>query len=1115
MTDILILAPNALHNPNIPKSASGEYAGLPFRHAYDPDPTKPWFIPDITNVTVDLDFDGFNKPKYVIVHKHNFTDAAEISYQDSNAADFSVLINDVSETPDLYAQGGGTSILVNAISRTIPLVISNPTGRYQRILINDPTNADARLEIGYIHIANTFSIKNCDYGWIDEYEDETIIFESDGGVTYARPRKKRRVLKGKITLGDLDSRVIARKIAQAGVGFSTFMNMTPFFIDGSFDPESTPEWLYGRFRKMSELSEEIHRGYETDAGVETSFTTFDFEFEEMEGEELEFVSEYTNHSEFVKVSDRTDCFVDILAPREPAFDQGADPLVWTNHSGNCWKVTYPINTEESWSVWGVYQANTELTHVADIATCISTEGSWFFDLDAERVLYVHCNDDVDPNDTDSLVQIAPIFALATEVPASRKWAPIFDLSAIKNIIARRVLCEVRLREDGLSSIEQSGESAFYGVSIPSLSSMRIINGKVLHTDTAGRMDRFVDRFQWKDTPSLLFHGDGGVVLDIDEHLYLDTFRVLSVGVSDQDFAVSFDSAGSALLKKIPTDIFATDDEERLAYKPILYGLGYRLPAYRLSPRNWAFLGHAPDTVTVAIVDGKIVGSGDYVVVTDSDLGHALIRFDVAPKEGATVEITCKRNVDIDGVGGEVLQLAGAQLRTLFRNEAGFPIAELPSTSFADLDTNYAVPIKVDIREQTTVREIADTWCRSLFAWCRRVAGKWEVYRYDPANLRASVATINEDEILSVRKATEAAAIIDRVRVTYWNEQPNPASAWGDHPTASRLFSITETLDIDPTFLYAATAEMALHASRLRDLYLLSVGADSRTIFMEATGECLKANYGDIVTVNRSRGFDSSGAWIDKKFIVRSIVKDCTGRPGTATMILVPPFEVEEEEGSSAVSFGNITPFTNEAIEIDEITTSHTVATGTDILLYAVCHNNNVIDETVLTAGVTFGGTPMDFVGHTNDPSDLAVKVSLYKLDAPSAGAANAVGSFDGHVDAIAGVLIDVIGATQVLNFGYAHQLENKKVSKGIASAINDLVLSFYGCIKAPADGEESMGAGQTKVKSVRAPFDDLYTSTRACKLLVSSKPGAVSVTCSITEESNLGTKMIALVSLRP
>ncbi|MCI0556171.1 MAG: hypothetical protein L0287_34955, partial [Anaerolineae bacterium] len=222
---------------------------------------------------------------------------------------------------------------------------------------------------------------------------------------------------------------------------------------------------------------------------------------------------YTTYEQLIQLSDRTDVFLAILAPREPR-DPVASPITWTNHSGNCWKATYPINSDENWYVWDVFQNGTKLTPTSSIANCISTAGTWFFALETERVIYIHCSASEDPNS--QLMQVAPIFGFASERPYGSEFAPIFDLSVIKAISAPWQCFELRLSENGLSEIGQELESAFYGVSVPDLQRIEIINGTKLSTDTAGRMDKYVDRFQWKDAEAVFYHGDGGTVLTLDE-----------------------------------------------------------------------------------------------------------------------------------------------------------------------------------------------------------------------------------------------------------------------------------------------------------------------------------------------------------------------------------------------------------------------------------------------------------------------------------------------------------------------------------------------------------------------------------------------------------------------
>lgn len=810
---------------------------------------------------------------------------------------------------------------------------------------------------------------------------------------------------------------------------------------------------------------------------------------------------YSNYAEFVARPDRTDVFLTILAPREPR-NPRTDPIAWVNHSGNAWKTTYPINADEFWNVWDVFQNGTSLTPAASIAACISTAGTWYFDLETERTLYVHCDDSVDPNS--ELMQIAPAFCFATEKPWGSEFAPVFDLSLIKDIVAPYQLFELRLSENGLSEIGQELESPYYGVTVPKLQSIEIINGKTQYTDTAGRMDKYIDRFQWRDCSAYLYHGDGGTVLGLDEHLYLDQYRVMKVSLDDETFRVEFDSSASILTTKIPKTYYANDAGEVISYKSIFYGHVPKMAAQRISPRVYYFAGHGSDAVLAVYVDDTLVAAEDYVV----NLTLSRITFDSPIDESATVTVTARRNVDLDGNAGAAAQYPGAMIRHFLNVYAGIPLSELPVASFQTLDA-HAIPVHRCISgdSQTTIGAELDVWLPCVFSWLRRAQGIWEVYRFDPLSLRGSVATISEDEIISVKKDTDRNAIFSTIRINYSvsNEAEGVEKAVTvEHPTAGLLFEGTELFQINPSILNELE-----DAEELADLFGLITGEDQRNVAIEATGEIFKAHPGDIVKVTRTKGFDDTGVWNDREFIVKSITKRCLGSPGTVEAILVEP----ATEVVGEVSIGNISKATGANVSSVTIA-AHQPHASTTKLCVDVYHRVKDASPTTVVTGVTAGGVALTQIQAPPGGSAI-MKGSRWRLDSPTvSGPLAIVATCGAAVETMHVVAFDIIGATVDEAEGYTTATNTDVIQTTVATSSDALVVAGVG-FNEHADSYQ-WGPGQVSRWNTATPDSTgSWTSTNSSISRGCSKKGAATTAIKLTEDRVHDIIVMIVTAFRP
>jgi hypothetical protein len=812
---------------------------------------------------------------------------------------------------------------------------------------------------------------------------------------------------------------------------------------------------------------------------------------------------YSRIEEFVKLSDRVDSFLSIMAPREPR-DPVANPIVFTHHSGNCWKFTYPFNSDEYWYIWEVLQNGVSLTPVSSIANCIATLGSWFFDLETERAGYLTCTNGEDPNA--ELIQVAPVFAFATHRAFGSEFAPIFDLSVIKAINAPWQVFECRLSENGLGEISHSLDSAYHGISVPSLSKAEIINGQILHNQIYGRMDTYPDRFQFDGAPFLVWYGDAGAILGLDEHLFLDEYLIIHTPtVDDEMFSLEFDTSAALLDKYLPEESYDNDEGNQVAYKNIFYGLVNRIPATRIADDVWSWSGHASDGVVRVFNGEETVDESDY----ELDLSQSKVTFTGSLGDDPEIFVTAWRNVDLDGNNGAPEQYPGAMIRHLMRTYLKRPIAELPIASFQTLDAYKIVVSRLIGPSQVLAGDELAYWLKSISTWMRKAAGIWELYRYNSSNLRGVSANVEEYEILKISKTPERNEINNQALVFYDCARPSEDEwkvAKVEHPSAGVLYPSSKPHEIKPTIL-----KNAVDAEALGALELSVRGQANRDVLAHATGEILRPYAGDIINLNRLRGFDSSGSWVDKKFIIRDIKKRLMGERGTAVLELTDP----AVDTISGIMIGNVTKKVGYGLAVTP-GYLHQCHAATTKLCVSVVHVPDPGALTTVVTGVTANGVALTEISAANSPNNLTVKASVWRLDSPPlTGPVTIIVTFGATVASFHVDIFDVIGATVDEAEAFATTTGTLEISQSVAAASNKLVFAAYGK-NSHSDGRRFFPAGSTTRWTHGSPYNGSWTSELASMSYGWTKRGAGTVPMKIVEEiGRTQRKVIQVVVFAP
>lgn len=1079
----------------VPITYSDELVALPALNLRDPDPTIPMQTSG-TDLTIEFDVSSLPQPWGEIglfIGNHNLTPTVEIHFQADDtfagapAIDVTLsLASFVDDTNYL-----STSQLFNKLYLRL---IDGATTTFSydkiRITIADPDNADGYLRIGILSVGPVGSENNFARNFTINTTISDATEDASTGDSYMRPAKPREAVDFTFNYVGMDMLARLRRwIENGGYQKERWIALSP---NGS---EQATLTYYGRiesFSAIKEILKDSTRGlYSVDIRID-DLCPAPKNFDQLS---------ITTHSDFVKLPNRTDVFLALIMPGEIVAD------TWTLDTDNTYYISYPAATE-TFQVVQIYVDGVKISRAASLAGAKSTPGRWYFDIETAKRPYLHLSDGSDP--TDHTVELRVLLPFCSEIPVEQKWN-IMDITIDGTTISN--VCFVRrLSSSGLQSISSELESAYFGIAVPNATGVQVANDKQRYTDVHGRHDKFVDRFIWKQRETQIYHG--GYPLTFSQYLYLDSFTMVTVECSDEIFNIGFDSA-AVLQKKVPQDVFENDSAFRLDYKPWFRGNIEDMPTFKQTKWRFAYCGHiVDDLVSVWKGDHDQIDAGDYT--SDTDVRESALEFDEdkAPSndDSDSIVVHAKYMVDIDGTGGETSQLAGAFLRSMLNTLGDQPLAVLPSTSFQTLDTDYAITVRAYVsggdNGQTTLQNLLLKAARSFFCWIRKAQGEWEIYRFDPNNLRASSATIYEDEIISCSKEIEQEAIVRRVRMAYYTDLALKTSKFvtGNHPTAETLYPTTEILEIAESFLTEAE-----DAESVRDLYLTVKGTEQKIIRMRATGEIFLANPGDVVTVNRSKAFDVTGAWASRDFIVRSITKYCADRPGFCDVVLVEPAAPLLSNADVLFAGHNtwqeVTTVADGAVSEISRVRNHP---GGGLLIWVMY---NMGSTPCLPDVVEWNG--VDVTANLVEDSsavDSNIRIAVYFVAAATAGSHTAYAHFPNTVDCVTINIDSLTNGATIGDTAVVYQASGKAIQATVTSATGDMVVSGTICEKAPPTSEHNLGAGQISHCAQRMSYNGSFTNVGSSTAHGSHKDGgASSTTMKHSEDVNTSKKVLIVV----
>lgn len=1089
--------------PSIVTFSSDFLAALPAEHLKDPDPTIP---AQTSGTSFNVVFDVSSLPQPwgeigLFIGNHNLSPDVVIHFQ-ANATnswgspsvnvtlDLSDFIDDTNYT--------GTDELFNKIFlRLINGATTTFSYDFIRITFSDSTNTDGYLRIGILSVGPVGGEQNFTYGYSHNVTTDDMAVESSTSDMYGRPGKAYPQVQFGFSYVGMDMLARLRRwIENGGYQKERWVALSP---NGS---EGATFTYYGRIVELTAITEVLKDNTRGLYSVEMTIDDLVPSPKKFEQ------SSITTHADLVKSPNRTDVFLALPMPGELITD-------WTLDDTDTYYADYPA-TDEVFQVVQIWVDGEKITRQTSLANCKANAGSWYFDIESAKRPYLHLADASDPSGHIVELRVLIVPTPCSGIPSEQKWLVMdveVDSFTISNVVFRS-----NLTDSGLESISSSLESPYFGVSVPNATTIQIMNGKRRYSDVHGRYDTFADRFIWKQRYTEIYHG--GYPLTFTDYLFLDRYSMISVECSDETLGMEFDS-GAVLQKKIPQEVFENDSGFRLDYKPWFRGFIEALPLFPQTTTVFGLCGHFVDAVTYLQKGPKLEDQiTEFTVETDAEETDIII--DPPPKKDDvdSLSANARANVDIDGNFGEPTQLAGAFLRNLLNTLGGVPLGEIPSTTFQDFDTDYGIIVREYIEggenTQTTLRTVLDVGARSLFVIIRRVQGEWQMYRYDPNNLRASVATIYADEWINCSREVESETIIRRVRVAYAADLGIQKSKFvtADHPTAGSIYQTTEVLEVQPSILINSE-----DAESVRDLYLGAKGIEQMVTKGQATGEIFNAWPGDVVTVYRPKGLDADGVWDAQQFIVREIVKHCASRPGFCDVVLMNPaaaLSTNDAGGGDVVFAGH-----NTAQEVSDGATG----TVTDIskdrnhggggMLIWVMYNMGVTP--CLPDLVEWNGT--DYTANLVADSsavDTNVRIAVYFIASAASGTHTAHVHFPNVVDCVTLNVNSLTNGASIRDSAVTYQATGKTISTGVTSAAGDVVVDGFIEQAAPPITQHSLGAGQISHCAQRMSFNGSFSSTDSSTAHGSHKDGASgTVTMKHIESMNNSRKVHIVVSVQP
>lgn len=842
---------------------------------------------------------------------------------------------------------------------------------------------------------------------------------------------------------------------------------------------------------------------------------------------------YDSYATFLKEPRRSEIFLLLLSVGEPKYLWMPSPFTFAVHSGAAYVCDYPVVDGDSYHIWRVTQGGVPLLGLDDKDDVAGTEGSWFFNINDEKKLYIRANDDVNLATTNAYIQVWPLIPIVTDIPEGLEFVQ-FDIPfAFNNSMAPKTQFLRAILESGLGNISYSLVSAYHGVVLPTFSSMDVANQRPNIITLNGRFDNFFDRFQIVDGTVRILRGDGGERLAFEDHYDYGEFRLVDGYIQPTRIHLDFATTFSQLDKLVPTNIYNTDaiaedfeEELRGKYKPWCWGSNIRVPSYQISENEWSFLDplYTQDDVIGVWKVGKNVQ--EELDPADYEVGEGIIALDTPIEDPYdTIEVVMTKCWDMDGAP-TALQYAGAWARQALIQLGEIPEAQVPDTSFVDYDTNFPTEVIVYFRGDKEPEPLKNKFQTLLTSTISSLKFKNNIYtfsKYDIDNIVAAVGAIKNDQLISpIKKYLDPKELNSEVVFSY-----------AYRPNDDIYKQVKKKLNTAVMQYKASSAPLVIEPSYLKNkadaesncvTMLCLVAREKCLLDIQAEGEISDALPSEMVDLSANRAPTISGIYQSESFIIRNSSLNTGAKPeGITNLTLEEPITPEIRDAILAeIDF----PPSEETSDLsesgegksasDQDTNVLTISAFThagDGLTVKIFYNMTGADPDISPTSVKWNTTEDLTEGVTTDTS-VNVRSSIWYIIGGTAGTFDIDIVMPANVHCIAAQVQSWNNITGVGNSYTVYQATGRTLEKtGIVCAVGDLVIDAYTCERAPPPAQHSAGEQQTVDFSLRLPYSDNYSSEDALRAIGSRKDGAASVTMRHVEELNNQRKACAFLVL--
>jgi len=506
----------------------------------------------------------------------------------------------------------------------------------------------------------------------------------------------------------------------------------------------------------------------------------------------------------------------------------------------------------------------EMTERATIALVKANAGSWYFDKQAQ-LIYVRCFDDDDLS--------APATTTVVMVFCWKMFST--DACEFNGIQYMPVV-----RQDSIPMLDLAVDDLVEG--------MYRFNFGSFQMNNPGWFDTAAENYLWTNCNVLIKLG--GEDLPYSEHLVYFAGRISDYFVSDEEVTFSVKDLRVGTYAQIPIDHYWVSNYPKLAAGwegrpiPVFYGIKTNIiptcintnrpaPPYDEgdypSGSVWKIAGRKIKEVTKVTLN---LAGLDELVLTETthytvDLNNGEFTLLIPLISGDYLEVDAKGIVD---GSNNLMEKAGEIAKDILKTYLGYIDDDLDLTSFTTVDTTRPYEICMYLDTDKSSRQVLQTIGRSVIGFFTPVESGKLAFEIYVGGVPAGTMSLSDRDFGDDWKVKlDDFFIRNKVKVQY-NQNPKTQEFEIVEKTNYAVlykYGVRETLNIE-TYLREAS-DAGTIAQAIQNLCSTPVKIVETSCGIKA----FKLFPTRKVKLTRSRAVDTSGAWTDKLFRVKEIVKD--------------------------------------------------------------------------------------------------------------------------------------------------------------------------------------------------------------------------------------------------